>query len=169
MTRPRYYIYKGNVKSLKAPNIAVVGARKMSLYGKKNTIKFCSELVQHRFNITSGMAIGVDTIAHQSAINTNGITIAIMGTGLNTCYPKSNKLLAQNILDTNGALISELPLDTNVKKINFPRRNRLISGISLGTIIIECTLKSGSLITARYANEQGAGDIYYPRGYLQPP
>lgn len=159
---------QGNIEALNSPQIAVVGARQMSRYGQRNTQYFASELSRLGLTITSGMAIGVDTIAHVSALKANGTTIAVMGTGLNHYYPRSNINLAKNILANNGVLISELPLDTNVNKINFPRRNRIISGISLATLIIECSAKSGSLITAKFATEQSKevfavpGEINHP-------
>jgi DNA processing protein len=153
---PVLYV-KGNLEILNCPQIAIVGARNMSRYGQKNASFFAKGLTQRNIIITSGLARGIDTIAHQSAIDAlskNGKSIAIMGTGLNYIYPKQNKKLAEQILSQNGALISELPLDTKVNKINFPRRNRIISGISIATLVVECSLKSGSLITARFALEQ---------------
>ena len=140
----------------------------MSRYGQRNAKYFATELVRSGISITSGMAIGIDTTAHIYALKANGTTIAVMGTGLNNYYPRSNIKLAENIISNNGALISELPLDTSVNRINFPRRNRIISGLSIATLIIECSKKSGSLITARYAIEQSKevfaipGEINHP-------
>ncbi len=153
---PVLYV-KGNLDILNYPQIAIVGARDMSRYGQKNASAFAKALAQRNIVITSGLARGIDTTAHQSAVNTisrTGNCVAVMGTGLNYIYPNQNKKLAEQILDKNGALISELPLDTKVNKINFPRRNRIISAISIATLIVECSIKSGSLITARFALEQ---------------
>lgn len=153
---PVLYV-KGDLDILNYPQIAIVGARNMSRYGQKNASAFAKALAQRNIVITSGLARGIDTIAHQSAVNTisrAGNCIAVMGTGLNYIYPNQNKKLAEQILDKNGALVSELPLDTKVNKINFPRRNRIISAMSIATLVIECSIKSGSLITARFALEQ---------------
>jgi DNA processing protein len=153
---PVLYV-KGNLDILNYPQIAIVGARNMSRYGQKNASAFAKALAQRNIVITSGLARGIDTTAHQSAVNTisrTGSCIAVMGTGLNYIYPNQNKKLAEQILAQNGALISELPLDTTVNKINFPRRNRIISAMSIATLVIECSIKSGSLITARFALEQ---------------
>ena len=164
---PVLYI-TGNINSISSPQIAIVGSRQMSRYGQRNAKYFATELVRSGISITSGMAIGIDTTAHIYALKANGTTIAVMGTGLNNYYPRSNVKLAENIISNNGALISELPLDTSVNRINFPRRNRIISGLSIATIIIECSKKSGSLITAKYALEQSKevfavpGEINHP-------
>lgn len=135
------------------PPIAVVGTRKVSPYGKLVTEKFVQELIQYNFVIVSGLAYGVDTIAHKTALKNQGKTVAILGSGINNIFPTANIKLAQEIIK-NGALISEYPLKAPALKPYFPWRNRIISGLCLATIIIEAPEKSGALITARFALEQ---------------
>jgi len=132
-------------------SIAVVGSRKYSPYGEQATEKIVSPLAQAGLTIVSGLALGVDSIAHRTTLNNNGRTIAVLGNGLDTVYPETNRYLAKKILDNNGALISEFPIGTPSFKFNFPFRNRIIAGLSLGVLVIEAAIESGSLITARCA------------------
>ncbi len=134
-------------------NIAIVGSRNASSYGISTSEKLGRELVSKGITIVSGMAIGVDTSAHKGALAGKGKTIAVLGSGLGKIYPKQNKNLFYEIAE-NGAVISEFPISEEPLPHNFPRRNRIISGISHGTIVVEAALKSGSLITARLAAEQ---------------
>ncbi len=134
-------------------NIAIVGSRNASSYGISTSEKLGRELVSKGITIVSGMAIGVDTSAHKGALAGKGKTIAVLGSGLGKIYPKQNKSLFYEIAE-NGAVISEFPISEDPVPHNFPRRNRIISGISHGTIVVEAALKSGSLITARLAAEQ---------------
>jgi DNA processing protein len=148
--------------------LAVVGTRKISNYGKQVTQHLVNELSAAGLTIVSGLALGIDACAHQAAINSGGKTVAVLGSGIDQVYPASNRKLAQKILDTGGSIISEFPLAMPPYKSNFPQRNRIISGLSLGTLVTEGGEKSGALITAKYALEQNRevftvpGSIYNP-------
>jgi len=133
--------------------IAVVGSRKHTDYGETVALKFSGELAGAGFTIVSGMARGIDTLAHESALSSGGRTLAILGSGIDVPYPPENRRLIQRVSES-GALISEFPPGTMPLRENFPRRNRLISGLSLGVLVVEATAASGSLITANYALEQ---------------
>ncbi|HEX7416272.1 MAG TPA: DNA-processing protein DprA [Smithellaceae bacterium] len=135
-------------------NIAVVGSRQASTYGKYTTEKISRELALKGLTIVSGMARGLDSAAHRGALTAHGRTIAVLGSGLDVIYPPENKKLYADIIQ-NGAVISEFPLGTPPRSANFPARNRIISGMSYGVVIVEAGEKSGSLITARLALEQG--------------
>jgi DNA processing protein len=134
-------------------NIAVVGSRNATEYGISTTRRLCRDLALLKMMIVSGMAIGIDSAAHQGALMGKGNTIAVLGSGLEIVYPAENRKLFHRIAE-HGAVISEFPLLTEPEPHNFPIRNRIISGISLGTVVVEATKRSGSLITARLAAEQ---------------
>ncbi|MFZ7119796.1 MAG: DNA-processing protein DprA [Eubacteriaceae bacterium] len=134
--------------------ISIVGSRNASYYGLKMSEKIAYELASSKINIVSGLAKGIDSKAHIGALKASGKTIAVLGNGVNIIYPKENRYL-YNQIKNSGLIISEFPPNTEPKPYNFPRRNRIISGLSLGTLIIEAAKKSGSLITAKYALEQG--------------
>lgn len=148
--------------------IAVVGTRKITPYGKQVTEDLVSELTRNGLVIVSGLALGIDAKAHAVCISSKGRTIAVLGNGIDNIYPSANVPLARRILDNNGLIISEFPLGTPSYRSNFPHRNRIISGLTLGTLIIEADIKSGSLITAKQALEQNRevftvpGSIYSP-------
>lgn len=146
-------IYQSGEYDHQMPAVAIVGTRKCSPYGKSVAEKISRELVEAGLTVVSGLAYGIDTFAHFSALNAHGKTIAVMGTGLDNIFPNTNKKLSEKIKE-NGCLISEYPLTTPALKHHFPERNRIISGLSLGTIVIEAPLKSGALITTRFALEQ---------------
>ncbi|MGA9769153.1 MAG: DNA-processing protein DprA [Blastocatellia bacterium] len=141
-------------RAMSQPSIAVIGSRHCSTYGRNVAEMLARELAQRGITIISGLARGIDSAAHRSAIEGGGLTLAVMGTGLDTVYPKENRKLADQIIE-HGALITEFPLSTPPLPQNFPFRNRVISGLSLGVLIIEGAERSGSLITARMAYEQG--------------
>ena len=164
---PVLYV-KGNVALLSSPQIAMVGSRNPSPSGKNNAFQFAQALAQARLIVTSGLALGVDGISHQGALAGQGQTLAVCATGLDSVYPARHRLLAEEILEEQGALISEHPIGTPAKKEHFPRRNRIISGLSLGTLVVEAALRSGSLITARYALEQNR-EVFAIPGALQNP
>jgi len=151
---PPLLFIQGDVTTLSRQQVAIVGSRNPTSDGTENTFAFARDLARHSYAITSGLALGVDTAAHKGALASNGTTIAVMGTGPDHRYPKSNRLLADKILQ-NGALVTEFPVGTPPLAENFPRRNRVISGMSLGVLVTEAALRSGSLITARSALEQG--------------
>ena len=154
---PALLYVKGNLDNLNTQfNLAVVGTRKISNYGKQITPELVKPLAQNGFVITSGLALGVDALAHQSAVEVQGQTIAVLGSGLDdqSIYPSSNRYLAKSILDNNGTIISEFPIGMMPLKHNFPTRNRIIAGLSLGTLVIEAAETSGALITAFLALEQ---------------
>lgn len=145
----------GDPAVLHNPQLAVVGSRTHSWYGEHWCRQFVQQLVAAGLTITSGLATGIDGIAHRTALAGHGCTVAVLGNGLGTIYPKRHKELAAQIQANGGALVSEFPLDTPPWPANFPRRNRIISGLSLGVLVVEASLRSGSLVTARYALEQG--------------
>ncbi len=154
ISRPPEVLYiRGNPKYLKDPQIAIVGSRQMSAYGRRNTQAFAHFLSQSGLTITSGLALGVDACAHEATLKAGGATIAVLATGIDLCYPKGHERLLEQITE-QGAVISECPLGTPPLKTGFPRRNRIISGLSIGTLVIEAAIQSGSLLTARSALEQ---------------
>jgi DNA processing protein len=150
---PLLYVH-GNADLLNDPQIAIVGSRNPTQGGQNNTYEFSKHLASTGLCITSGMALGVDGLAHKGALDIKGITIAVVATGIDRVYPARHRDLAHRIV-ANGAIITELPIGVSPLARNFPRRNRIISGMSLGTLVVEAALQSGSLISARYASEQG--------------
>ena len=153
---PKILYAIGNLDLLASPQIAIVGSRQMSPYGEKNTTAFANFLARAGFTITSGLALGIDVTAHIAALKSGGNTLAVLATGLDNCYPKQHQSIFDQIIQTGrGLIISEHPLGTPPLKTNFPRRNRLISGLSLGVLVVEAAIKSGSLLTAYTALEQG--------------
>jgi len=145
--------------------IAVVGSRNATSYGVSTTIRLCSDLASRKITVVSGMAIGIDTAAHEGALIGGGKTIAVLGSGFERVYPAQNLKLFHKIAE-NGAVITEFPLNMEPEAHNFPLRNRIISGICLGTVIVEATKKSGSLITARLAAEQNR-EVFAVPGSIQ--
>jgi DNA processing protein len=150
---PPPFLYAAGVLEASAHSLAVVGSRNATTYGLTTTRRLCSDLVGKGLSIVSGMARGIDTAAHEGALMGKGRTIAVLGSGLEQIYPAENKELFQRIIE-NGAVISEFALSALPEAHHFPQRNRVISGMSLGTLVVEATRKSGSLITARLAAEQ---------------
>lgn len=157
----------GNIDVLSHPQIAMVGSRKPTYTGLELANEFSQQLSHAGFCITSGLALGIDTACHQGALDAKGKTIAVLGSGLQHLYPKKNIGLAARIAE-HGCVISELPLNTTPVAANFPRRNRIISGLSLGTVVVEAALRSGSLITAHFAAEQGREVFAIPSSIRNP-
>lgn len=150
------------------PQIAIVGSRACSRTGQRDAKAFASQLARSGFGITSGLALGIDTSAHLGALESSGLTIAVIGSGLDKIYPASNRALAHQITDAGGLLLSEFPPGTPPRRENFPQRNRIISGLSLATLVIEASDRSGSLITARLALEQGREVMVLPGSIHDP-
>lgn len=147
----------GNIEILNKKGIAIVGSRKATEYGQKVTLKISKELSEKGFNIISGLAKGIDTYAHIGNIVSNnlGKTIAVLGSSIDNIYPKENRKLAIEIIKKGGCIISEYPIGSKIYPKNFPERNRIISGLSKAVVVVEATEKSGALITADFALEQG--------------
>jgi DNA processing protein len=152
--KPLVIYTRGEYKEEDHFSIGIVGSRKATAYGKWACEKFTKELVALGITIISGLALGIDTVAHKTAIENGGRTIGVLGNGLDYIYPKSNYKLYEEVAN-NGCVMTEFPMGTQPVNYNFPQRNRIISGLSLGVIIIEANEKSGSLITAHHALEQG--------------
>jgi DNA processing protein len=148
---PPLLFVRGNPDCLSLPQLAIVGSRSPSGGGYENAERFAAYLAGCGLAITSGLALGIDAAAHRGALSAGGITIAVMGTGIDRIYPSRHRELAQAIIDGGGALVSEFPLGTTSHARHFPQRNRIISGLSGGTLVVEAAVQSGSLITAAYA------------------
>ena len=144
----------GNIELLNDPQIAMVGSRNPTSGGKDNAHAFAAHLAQNGLCITSGLALGIDAQSHLGALDNDGSTIAVVATGMDIVYPSKNRQLAERIAE-NGLIISEFPTGVRPQAQNFPRRNRIISGLSVGTLVVEAALRSGSLVTAKHAMDQG--------------
>ncbi len=150
---PILYV-RGSLKEGDDLALSIVGSRKTSSYGRWITEKISQEIVHHGITIVSGMARGIDSIAHGGAISGGGRTLAVLGCGIDVIYPPENRSLFGQIID-HGAVLSEFPMGSRPEGIHFPRRNRIISGLSMGVVVVQASMESGSLITAEYALEQG--------------
>ena len=152
---PRELYVEGNIDCFNMPCVTVVGSRNMSEYGKKMTKEIVKELVEAGVCIVSGLAIGIDTVAHETCLEYEGKTIAVLGSGLRKIFPVENVDLFKRIVSSGGCVMSEHMPDEEAQKIYFPARNRIVSGLSLATLVIEATYRSGTSITAKFAFEQG--------------
>jgi DNA processing protein len=152
---PPILLAEGDLSLLKTPQLAIVGSRNPSRYGMSLAQDFSKALSQRGLTITSGLALGIDGAAHRGALAGSGRTIAVLGAGIDRIYPQSHRSLAEDILSAGGLILSEFPLSTEPLGWHFPKRNRIISGLSQGTLVVEATLGSGSLKTAAYAIQQG--------------
>jgi len=150
---PPVLYYKGRLDNTIKNNLSVVGSRKHSSYGQRAISELLPTVVRHNINIVSGLALGIDALAHQVALNNGGVTWAVLGSGLDyrNIYPPAHLQLAQAIIDSGGALISEFPPGAPPYRQNFPQRNRIVAGLSQATLVIESKIRSGALITAHYA------------------
>ncbi|MGI6328611.1 MAG: DNA-processing protein DprA [Dethiobacteria bacterium] len=164
---PPLLYYLGDLSVSVAPCLAIVGSRRHTSYGKDVAYKFAADLTNYDITVVSGMARGIDTWAHKGALDAGGNTIAVLGCGLDTCYPPENRTLMGKISES-GAVISEFPPGSEPFPQNFPRRNRIISGLSAGTIVIEAGERSGALITTDFALEQGREVFAVPGGIKSP-
>ncbi len=164
---PTVLYVKGRVELLNAPALAIVGSRNATPQGESNAEAFAAALSNAGLAIVSGMALGIDAAAHRGGLRGIGSTIAVIGTGIDRVYPARNQALARDIA-ASGAIISEFPLGTPALRENFPRRNRVISGLARGCLVVEAAERSGSLITARLAGEQGR-DVFAIPGSIHSP
>ncbi|WP_409362139.1 DNA-processing protein DprA [Bartonella heixiaziensis] len=163
---PPLITIKGNVAAFQKPSVGIVGSRNASAAGKKLAAQFAHFLGDAGFTIISGLARGIDSIAHQASLLTG--TVAVMAGGIDHIYPPENKKLYEDIIANGGAIISEMPIAWKPRAIDFPRRNRIIAGLSLGLLVVEAALRSGSLITARQATEMGRLIFAIPGSPLDP-
>lgn len=164
---PKTLYILGNEKLLNEPSIAIIGCRRCSDYGKKVSYYFAEELSKREIVIVSGLAKGIDTYAHKGAVKAKGKTIAVLGCGLDIVYPSENIDIYRQIVQTGGAIVSEYPVGTKPEKQHFPARNRIISGLSDGVLVIEAKKRSGTLITVEHALEQGKDVYAVPRKYYK--
>lgn len=167
---PPFILYvKGSLKAIKNKSIAVVGTRSFSNYGKEVTPYLTRKIAHQGFTVVSGLAKGIDTFAHKTCVEEGTPTVAVMATGLEKVYPRSNSKLAKKIIKSGGAIVTENPVGTSIKRYLFPLRNRIISGLSLGTLVVEAAEKSGALITANQALEQNREVFAVPGGIFSTP
>lgn len=153
-TPPPLLFARGDLTCLNLPQMAIVGSRSPSAGGVENAQRFAQYLAANGFAITSGLALGIDAAAHKGALLAGGKTLAVMGTGIDKIYPARHARLAQNIVEGGGLLLSEFPLGSGPQAAHFPQRNRIISGLSWGVLVVEAAVQSGSLITAKAALQQ---------------
>lgn len=152
---PLMLYYKGDISLLDSPSVAIVGTRVCSSYGKEAAARLSRELCERGVTIVSGLASGIDTYAHRAALKSGGKTVAVLGSGLNRVTPTSNIGLSEEIINSGRLIVSEYPPNADATRYTFPERNRIISGLSKGVIVVEAGEKSGALITAGFAEEQG--------------
>ena len=164
---PTVLYVKGRTELLNAPALAIVGSRNATPQGESNAEAFAATLADAGLTIVSGLALGIDAAAHRGGLRGKGSTIAVIGTGIDRVYPARNQSLARDIAE-HGAIVSEFPLGTPALRENFPRRNRIISGLARGCLVVEAAERSGSLITARLAGEQGR-DVFAIPGSIHSP
>lgn len=164
---PQELYVLGDEHILNDKSIAIIGCRDCSEYGKKVSYLFAQEFANKNINVISGLARGIDTYAHKGAIVKNGKTIAVLGCGLDIIYPPENRNLYFEIIKKGGAIITEYPLGTKPLKHNFPARNRIISGLSDGVLVVEAKKRSGTLITVEHALDQGKDVYAVPRRHFK--
>ena len=162
---PLWLYIRGNKEILNKNSIAIIGCRECTEYGKNVAKELAYNIAKQNINIVSGLAKGIDGIAHEAAVAAKGKTIAVLGNGLDTIYPAENIILAKEILKSGGAIISEYPLGEKPQRQNFPERNRIVSGMSKEIIVVEAKEKSGTLITVDFALDQGR-DVFVVPGNI---
>lgn len=165
---PVLFWMKGDPEALSKPGIAVVGTRNTSAYGRNMAKKLTGELADQGMCIFSGLAYGIDSIAHKTALEHRASTVAVLGSGIDNLYPKKNTALANDIVKSGGAVITEYPLGTNPDAVNFPVRNRIVSGMSLGVLVVESGIKGGSMITADLGLDQNREVFAVPHSLGNP-
>ncbi len=164
---PPVLFVRGTLTPADEWSVALVGTRKATVYGREVAHRLATDLVQNRVTLVSGLARGIDSIAHKAALDAGGRTLAVLGSGVDFIYPAEHRKLAEAIIE-NGALISDYPLGTRPEAANFPARNRIISGLSLGVVVVEADVKSGALITADFALDHGREVFAVPGSILSP-
>ena len=165
---PLVLFVQGNKEILNQKQLAIVGSRNASISGSETAFEIAQQLVEAGLVVTSGLALGIDAAAHKGALNTRASTIAVVATGLDKVYPSRHRVLVKKIIENDGAIISEFLPGTSPKPGHFPKRNRIISGLSEGVLVVEAALKSGSLITARFALEHNRDVFSIPSGIGNP-
>jgi DNA processing protein len=169
IARPPLALFlKGNLQRLDEVQIAIVGSRNPTMSGRQLAQYFAAQLAALQITVTSGLAMGIDAIAHNGALDVGGKTLAVLGCGIDVVYPQRNKALYAKLIDNDGLLVSEFMPSTPALASHFPRRNRIVSGLSLGTLVIEAARRSGSLITARTALEQNREVFAVPGNVINP-
>ena len=162
---PENLYVEGNIENLYSPCLAIIGSRNCTEYGEKWCKHFVKELVKYGITIVSGMALGIDSIAHKTALKYGGKTIAVLPCGFSNIYPKQNTELYKNILNNNGTVITEYDLNTKAKYNYFLERNRIVSGLSMGVLVVEAAHRSGTSVTARLAIMQKRDVFCIPRKF----
>lgn len=165
---PKRFYFRGALPSERIISVAIIGSRKPTSYGKEVTYRLASDLAKYGIVIVSGLAFGVDAIAHKAALDSGGITIAVLGNGVDIIYPAANYNLAQDIMKKNGAIISEYPPGIEARGFQFLKRNRIVSGISDAIIVTEAAIRSGTMSTVAHALEQGR-DVFVVPGNITSP
>ena len=165
---PLVLYVRGNLPAFDEKAVAVIGSRRVSRYGEEMTAMLAREAAAAGFTVVSGLAMGVDSIAHRAVVQASGVTVGVIGAGLLHLHPKENIPLAREIIETGGAVMTEFPFDFPVSRQNFPRRNRIVAGLCKGTIVVEAGIDSGALITARLALESGR-DVFAVPGRVDNP
>ena len=165
---PLVLYVRGNLPAFDEKAVAVIGSRRVSRYGEEMTAMLAREAAAAGFTVVSGLAMGVDSIAHRAVVQASGVTVGVIGAGLLHLHPKENIPLAWEIIETGGAVMTEFPFDFPVSRQNFPRRNRIVAGLCKGTIVVEAGIDSGALITARLALESGR-DVFAVPGRVDNP